>query len=93
MVALRNRSSVEAAGRPAGSRLRKTIYLLPNMFTAANMVLGILAEIQAGSFAREFVLENLANRPVYNSLLRNDSQHLIEKVGTQVRSMFSWSKK
>jgi ketol-acid reductoisomerase len=53
----------------------------------------ILAEIQAGSFAREFVLENLANRPVYNSLLRNDSEHLIEKVGKQVRSMFSWSKK
>jgi ketol-acid reductoisomerase len=53
----------------------------------------ILAEIQSGSFAREFVLENMANRPVYNSLLRNDSQHLIEKVGTQVRSMFSWIKK
>ena len=53
----------------------------------------ILAEIQSGSFAREFVLENMANRPVYNSLLRNDAQHLIEKVGTQVRSMFSWMKK
>ncbi len=53
----------------------------------------ILAEIQSGSFAREFVLENMANRPVYNALLRNDSQHLIEKVGTQVRSMFSWMKK
>jgi ketol-acid reductoisomerase len=53
----------------------------------------ILAEIQAGSFAREFILENLANRPLYNSILRNDSQHMIEKVGQQVRSMFSWSKK
>jgi ketol-acid reductoisomerase len=53
----------------------------------------ILGEIQAGSFAREFVLENQANRPVYNSLLRNDSQHMIEKVGVQVRSMFSWMKK
>jgi len=53
----------------------------------------ILAEIQSGSFAREFVLENQANRPVYNSLLRNDANHLIERVGTQVRSMFSWIKK
>jgi ketol-acid reductoisomerase len=53
----------------------------------------ILAEIQSGVFAREFVLENQANRPVYNSILRNDSQHMIEKVGTQVRSMFSWMKK
>ncbi len=52
----------------------------------------ILAEIQSGSFAREFILENLANRPVYNALLKNDSQHLIEKVGAQVRSMFNWSK-
>jgi len=53
----------------------------------------ILAEIQAGTFAREFILENQANRPVYNSILRNDSEHMIEKVGKQVRSMFSWSKK
>ena len=53
----------------------------------------ILGEIQSGFFAREFVLENQANRPLYNSILRNDSQHMIEKVGTQVRSMFSWMKK
>ncbi len=53
----------------------------------------ILAEIQSGSFAREFILENQANRPVYNALLKNDSQHMIEKVGTQIRSMFSWFKK
>ena len=53
----------------------------------------ILAEIQSGSFAREFVLENQANRPVYNSILRNDANHMIEKVGPQVRSMFSWTKK
>jgi CDP-diacylglycerol--serine O-phosphatidyltransferase len=31
----------EAVEKPVASRLRKTIYLLPNMFTAANMVLGI----------------------------------------------------
>jgi ketol-acid reductoisomerase len=53
----------------------------------------ILAEIQSGSFAREFILENLANRPVYNALMRNDANHMIEKVGAQVRSMFSWMKK
>ncbi|HET9869822.1 MAG TPA: ketol-acid reductoisomerase, partial [bacterium] len=40
----------------------------------------------------EFVLENQANRPVYNSVLRIDSEHLIERVGKQVRSMFSWLK-
>jgi ketol-acid reductoisomerase len=52
----------------------------------------ILSEIQTGIFAREFVLENQANRPVYNSVLKIDSEHLIEKVGKQVRSMFSWLK-
>src|SRR5258708_36303482 len=53
----------------------------------------ILSEIQTGMFAREFVLENQANRPVYNSVLKIDSEHLIEKIGTQVRSMISWMKK
>ena len=41
MVALKYKPENE--GRPAKSKLRKTIYLLPNLFTAGNMVLGILA--------------------------------------------------
>ncbi len=53
----------------------------------------ILSEIQTGMFAREFVLENQANRPVYNSVLKLDSEHIVEKVGKEVRSMFSWMKK
>jgi ketol-acid reductoisomerase len=53
----------------------------------------ILGEIQSGLFAREFILENQANRPVYNALMRHDAGHLIEQVGVKVRSMFSWSKK
>jgi ketol-acid reductoisomerase len=53
----------------------------------------ILGEIQSGLFAREFILENQANRPVYNALLRHDAGHLIEQVGARGRSMFSWSKK
>ena len=50
----------------------------------------ILGEIQSGEFAREWILENQANRPVYNSLLKNDSEHLVEKVGAKLRSMMSW---
>jgi ketol-acid reductoisomerase len=53
----------------------------------------ILEEIQTGSFAKEFILENQANHPMFNALLRRDANHLIEKVGTDVRSMFSWTKK
>jgi len=50
----------------------------------------ILEEIQNGQFAREWVLENQANRPVYNALLRNDAEHLIEEVGEKLRSMMPW---
>jgi len=47
----------------------------------------ILEEIRSGSFAREFILENQANRPVFNALLKQDSEHLIEIVGDKLRKM------
>ena len=47
----------------------------------------ILAEIQSGSFAREFILENQANRPVFNARLKQDSEHPIEVVGEKLRKM------
>jgi len=47
----------------------------------------ILSEIQSGSFAREFILENQANRPVFNALLKKDSEHMIEQVGERLRKM------
>jgi len=50
----------------------------------------ILEEVQNGSFAREWVLENQANRPVYNALLRREAEHPIEEVGTQLRAMMGW---
>ena len=50
----------------------------------------ILKEIQRGEFAREWILENVANRPVYNALLERDANHLIEKVGKELRKMMPW---
>jgi ketol-acid reductoisomerase len=50
----------------------------------------ILQEIQSGEFAREWILENMAGRPVYNSIKRIDSEHLIERVGKQLRAMMGW---
>jgi len=47
----------------------------------------ILGEIQSGEFAKEFILENQANRPMFNALLKKDSEHLIEQVGDQLRKM------
>jgi len=52
----------------------------------------ILREIQTGEFAREWILENQANRPVFNKLLKMEREHLIEKVGKELRKMMPWLK-
>lgn len=50
----------------------------------------ILDEIVSGEFAREWILENMAGRPVYNALKKIEGEHLIEKVGKELRSMMGW---
>lgn len=52
----------------------------------------ILAEIQDGRFAREWILENQAGRPVVNAARHQEGEHLIEEVGKELRSMMSWIK-
>jgi len=52
----------------------------------------ILAEIQDGSFAREWILENQAGRPGFNAMKRNEAEHLIEAVGKKLRGMMPWLK-
>ncbi|HEX79071.1 MAG TPA: ketol-acid reductoisomerase [Dehalococcoidia bacterium] len=52
----------------------------------------ILSDIQDGSFAKEWILENQANRPVYNALKRMESEELIEEVGAELRQMMPWLK-
>jgi ketol-acid reductoisomerase len=53
----------------------------------------MLADIQNGVFAREWILENQANRPVLEALRRKEREHLIERVGAKLRGMMSWLKK
>lgn len=53
----------------------------------------ILAEVQDGTFAKEWILENQAGRPVFNALKRMDEEHLIEEVGAELRAMMPWLKK
>jgi ketol-acid reductoisomerase len=50
----------------------------------------VLAEIQNGKFATEWILENVAGLPVYNNLMRLEETHPIEKVGEQLRAMMPW---
>jgi len=52
----------------------------------------ILAEIQSGQFAREWVLENQANRAQFLAMRKRDAQHPIEEVGKRLRAMMSWIK-
>lgn len=53
----------------------------------------ILEEVQNGSFATEFILENRAGRPRFEALRRRGAEHPIEEVGVQLRSMMPWLKK
>lgn len=53
----------------------------------------VLAEIQNGTFAREWIMENIAGRPNYIAQKRVDAGHPIEKVGQELRSQMSWLNK
>jgi ketol-acid reductoisomerase len=50
----------------------------------------ILAEIQDGTFAKEWILENQAGRPVHNALKRMAREEYIEEVGEDLRDMMPW---
>src|SRR4029078_8580346 len=52
----------------------------------------ILAEIQSGRFAREWVLENNAGQPSFKAMRRREAQHPIEEVGERLRAMMPWIK-
>jgi len=53
----------------------------------------VLGQIQDGSFAREWILENQAGRPSFNALRRINAAHPIEEVGGELRKMMAWLKK
>jgi ketol-acid reductoisomerase len=53
----------------------------------------LLKDIKSGKFAREWIKENEAGRPNFNSLLKAGDEHQIEQVGKQLREMMPWMKK
>lgn len=53
----------------------------------------VLGEIQDGTFARNWILENQANRPHFNSTRIMESEHQIETVGKELRKQMSWTDK
>ena len=50
----------------------------------------ILEEITSGEFAREWILENQAGRPVFKARLRQEEKHPIEEVGRRLRKLMPW---
>ncbi len=52
----------------------------------------LLAEIQDGSFAKQFVAECEAGKPRMNAMRKQDHDHPVEAVGQRLRAMFSWLK-
>lgn len=53
----------------------------------------ILTEIQEGTFARTWLLENQVGRPYYNARKRIESESLLEKTGARLRALMSFLKR
>lgn len=51
---------------------------------------GLLAEVQSGTFANEWMKENRAGRPRFQQLESQTREHAIERVGAQLREMMPW---
>jgi ketol-acid reductoisomerase len=53
----------------------------------------VLKEVQDGTFARNWILENQANRPSFRALREQEQSHQIEQVGRELRKMMPWIEK
>ena len=53
----------------------------------------MLKEIKSGKFAKEWIRENEEGRPNFNKLIAEGDNHLIEKVGKELREMMPWMRK
>lgn len=52
----------------------------------------ILTEIQDGTFASKWINENKVGRSHFNACRRIESEHELEKVGKELRKLYSWNK-
>lgn len=53
----------------------------------------VLKEVQEGTFAKNWILENRANRPAFNARRKMEQNHQIEAVGKDLRKMMNWNQK
>ena len=51
----------------------------------------ILADIQNGVFAKNWLLENQVGCPTFNAMRKKEASHQLEKVGGELRKLYSWN--
>lgn len=51
----------------------------------------VLAEIQDGTFASKWIAENKMGRSHFNTCRRIEGEHQLEKVGEEIRKLYSWN--
>jgi ketol-acid reductoisomerase len=47
----------------------------------------MLEEVQSGEFAREWILENQAGRPMFQAVRNREKTLLVEQIGAKLRAM------
>jgi ketol-acid reductoisomerase len=52
----------------------------------------VLADIQSGRFARDWMLENKVNQASFKAMRKRMSEHPIEEIGVKLRGMMPWIK-
>ncbi|MGD9098996.1 MAG: ketol-acid reductoisomerase [Anaerolineae bacterium] len=50
----------------------------------------MLTQVQDGTYARSWILENQAGRPFFNAMRQREREHPIEQVGRKLRAMMPW---
>ncbi|MDR1766526.1 MAG: ketol-acid reductoisomerase [Lachnospiraceae bacterium] len=51
----------------------------------------VLSDIQDGTFAKNWLLENQANCPGFNAMRRREAAHQLESTGKELRKLYSWN--
>lgn len=51
----------------------------------------ILTDIQDGTFAKNWLLENQVNSPNFRAMRRREAAHELEKTGAELRKLYSWN--
>lgn len=51
----------------------------------------VLTEIQNGTFAKNWIVENQSHRAYFNAIRRIEASHQVETVGKSLRKMMSWA--